>query len=703
MADLLSVGTSGIKIYQRSLATVANNIANVDTEGYSRQSHETEQMMDAGSATVKIGLGVSSASVRRAYDSFATETLRKNTSSLEQQNSLYDYARKLENILGDSQLSVTTILDRFFSAAQDLSVSPSSASARESLLNEARNVSERFQSMARQFDQLDTDSFLEIDSKVSSLNTLAKQLAAVNQSLYKNGEVSKQPNALLDQRDDLLQQMSELTQITVTEKQSGVVDVYLGFQSPDTGMVVGETSKLLSAKRLDSDQERVGFVLDAYGSPKAISSITSGSLAGIQDFRNNALQQARGELDALALGFMNAVNAVQQSGWDSSGNYGQAMFGVADQDAHTASQISVLISGGDSIATASPLFVNQESSVSTLKLSGWSTVSQDTLRVGESSITTKLSSDQTLTVGGSSSNISRAFVIEGNKTRDLDLTFNNASGVQIFTRDGRHLFGDDTIGSNTNFLSSLLTESNGFNSNNVQYNGDYLLNGVGTSNYKDALSTYTDGTNTHFKIDGQLAEDLVVFVTNGSSTFSGNWYPESADLTKQQLLSNIEVSFTSANSFSLTDLATGTVIAERDYKVGDLIEVNGWSASMVNNPVAGDKFTIGANTSPAGDNRNVLKLAELQSNRDIFSGRGTLGEVYADVINDLGSVVVQAQISRDAQSVLTDEAKQQRDSVSAVSLDEEAANLLRFQQAYQANAQVIQAANRLFDVILQIR
>jgi flagellar hook-associated protein 1 FlgK len=96
-------------------------------------------------------------------------------------------------------------------------------------------------------------------------------------------------------------------------------------------------------------------------------------------------------------------------------------------------------------------------------------------------------------------------------------------------------------------------------------------------------------------------------------------------------------------------------------------------------------------------------LAELQSNRDIFSGRGTLGEVYADVINDLGSVVVQAQISRDAQSVLTDEAKQQRDSVSAVSLDEEAANLLRFQQAYQANAQVIQAANRLFDVILQIR
>ena len=702
MADLLSVGTSGIKIYQRSLATVANNIANVDTEGYSRQSHETEQMMDAGSATVKIGLGVSSASVRRAYDSFATETLRKNTSSLEQQNSLYDYARKLENILGDSQLSVTTILDRFFSAAQDLSVSPSSASARESLLNEARNVSERFQSMARQFDQLDTDSFLEIDSKVSSLNTLAKQLASVNQSLYKNGEVGKQPNALLDQRDDLLQQMSKLTKLAVVEKKSGVVDVYIGFQSSDTALVEGDTSKMLSAKRLTSDPERVGFTLDAYGSPKAISSITSGSLAGIQDFRNNALQQARGELDALALGFMNAVNSVQQSGWDSSGNYGRAMFGVSDSTAHAASEISVLITGGDDIATAAPLMVDQNSSTSTLKLNSWSTLTESSLRNGENSISDVLGAVTSKSVSGTNTIPSKVFVIEGNLTRDLDLSFDNETGVQIFTRDGQHIYGSSPL--NDTIKSNLLTSGNGFNSSGTAQYSNAYLNASGTSSFKDAFSYYTDSNgNTHMRIDGQISDDLMVFVTDGTSTFSGGWYPEDVSQTQQQLLSDVEINFTSSSSYTITDITTNTVVGTRSYTPGDLIEINGWSATLENNPVAGDSFTIGANRSPAGDNRNVLQLAELQSNRDIFDGRGTLGEVYADVINDLGSVVVQAQISRDAQSVLTDEAKQQRDSVSAVSLDEEAANLLRFQQAYQANAQVIQAANRLFDVILQIR
>ena len=702
MADLLSVGTSGIKIYQRSLATVANNISNVDTEGYSRQSHETRQEIGSGSGMIKVGLGVSSEAVRRAYDSFATETLRKNTSALEQQNSLYDYARKLENILGDPQLSVTTILDRFFSAAQDLSVSPSSASAREGLLNEARNVSERFQSMARQFDQLDTDSFLEIESKVSSLNTLAKQLAAVNQSLYKNGEVGKQPNALLDQRDDLLQQMSELTKLAVVERKSGVVDVYLGFQSPDTQIVNGDISKIVSAKRLSSDPERIGFTLDAYGSPKALSSITSGSLAGLQDFRNNALQQARNELDALALGFMNAVNEVQRSGWDASGNYGRDMFGVTDASAHAAGEIEVLISGGDDIATAAPLMVDQRSSHSTLQLTSWSAINEGSLRKGEQSIEQVLGAVSSKKVLGSAQIPAKAFVVEGNKIGGLDLAFDNASGVQIFTRDGRHIFGD--AGISADLKATLISTANGFNTSDVaNYNNSYL-NQQGAASYKDAFTLTTDSDGkTHLMMTGQISDDLLVFVTDGTTEFSGGWYPQDEAQTRQQLLSEVRIEFTTADSYTITDITTGTSIGTRSYTPGDLIEINGWSAQLQNNPLAGDSFTVAPNASPQGDNRNVLQLAQLQSNRDIFNGRGTLGEVYADVINDLGSVVVQAQISRDAQSVLTDEARQQRDSVSAVSLDEEAANLLRFQQAYQANAQVIQAANRLFDVILQIR
>ena len=169
------------------------------------------------------------------------------------------------------------------------------------------------------------------------------------------------------------------------------------------------------------------------------------------------------------------------------------------------------------------------------------------------------------------------------------------------------------------------------------------------------------------------------------------------------MTSSVRVDFTSDNQYTLTDIASGDVIATRNYAVGDTISINGWVAELENTPAAGDSFTIRRNDSPTGDNRNMLAMSALQADREVFDGRGNFSEIYADVINGLGSLVVQASISRDAQQVLSDEAKEKRDDISAVSLDEEAANLLRFQQAYQANAQVIQTANKLFESLLSLR
>jgi len=181
MADLLSIGTSGINIYRRSLATTGNNIANVDTEGYSRQTHETQQAIGPSEGTINLGTGVLSDSVRRAYDAYATSAYRNSTSLLQQQDTLYTYARKLEDILADQNMSMSSSIDRFFAAAQDLSVSPSSTSARENLLNEAVAVIERFKSLSMQFDRLDDDSFVESKVRADELNSLSTQLARVNE------------------------------------------------------------------------------------------------------------------------------------------------------------------------------------------------------------------------------------------------------------------------------------------------------------------------------------------------------------------------------------------------------------------------------------------------------------------------------------------------------------------------------------------
>jgi len=691
MADLLSIGTSGINIYRRSLATTGNNIANVDTVGYSRQTHETQQAIGPTEGPISMGTGVLTDAVRRAYDAYATSSFRKSTSSLEQQDTLLTYARKLEDILGDTNMSMSSAIDNFFAAAQDLSVSPSSTSARENLLNEAVAVKERFKSLSMQFDRLDDDSFVESRVRADELNSLAKQLARVNELMLGKSDADLQANGLMDQRDKLLQDMSELAKISVEETKSGRVNVSLGDSSSSFQIVKEEKSYELAVSRIDNNPERLVYTLDPYGSPKNLSAVEGGKIAGIETFRNAALKKARDEIDAMAIAFMNSVNEVQQSGLDAVGNQGRSMFGLADDSARASGQLQLLISDGDSVATGAPLMVDQHASTAQLKLTKWSSV-ESSLQTGEQSIDDVLGSGNS-NGSGQSVSVNSGFIIEGHSTKDLTLQFDG--NVEIYTRDGRHIFG--TAGN-----SGLVLTSNGFNAGPASYDATYL-NQTGATSYRDAISFSTNGGVTTLNIDGQIGEDLIVLINGGSSTMSGNWFEEDTTLTKTQRGSDVEINFTSATTYTLTDVDTNTVLATRDYQSGDEVSINGWVAVLNNAPALGDKFTVSKNTSPRGDNRNILALVELQADRAVFEGRGNFSEVYADVINDLGSVVVQSSIARDAQQVLTDEAKQARDSVSAVALDEEAADLLRFQQAYQASAQVIQAANKLFDWIVNVR
>jgi flagellar hook-associated protein 1 FlgK len=224
----------------------------------------------------------------------------------------------------------------------------------------------------------------------------------------------------------------------------------------------------------------------------------------------------------------------------------------------------------------------------------------------------------------------------------------------------------------------------------------------------DANVTVTNPTSgdtrDYFAMAGSLKEDLLVFVTGtGSAEVSGQWGSLATVDLRDQLRQNIDVQFAAdASTYVLKDVTTNTNIASGTFTAGSTIEHNGWKVSFDGVIKANDKFSIRGNSYQAGDNRNLLNIIDLQGNKDIFSGRGDFTEVYTDVIGNLGNSVVQSAVSRDAQQIIFDQAQAKRDETSAVSLDEEAADLLRFQQAYQASAQIISTANKLFDTILGI-
>jgi flagellar hook-associated protein FlgK len=224
------------------------------------------------------------------------------------------------------------------------------------------------------------------------------------------------------------------------------------------------------------------------------------------------------------------------------------------------------------------------------------------------------------------------------------------------------------------------------------------------------------GFDTTLHIQGSSTDDLLVFVTD--TAVPANATPSTVDIRaqfanidgdmKQSLRAHpLQVSFVSDTSYKITDTRTNTVLAERSLIPDPLsatpsLTYRGLKLEFSTSPKAGDEFTIDGNRDGIGNNETMLRLVDLEEQR-IMPGDLTVTEAYIERVNQVGNVARQAAISEQALEVVYEQAQEARDTISGVSLDEEASALVRFQQAYQANAKVMQTAMALFDSILQIR
>ena len=203
--------------------------------------------------------------------------------------------------------------------------------------------------------------------------------------------------------------------------------------------------------------------------------------------------------------------------------------------------------------------------------------------------------------------------------------------------------------------------------------------------------------------DQPLNEELAVFVTGTGAVGASitNSRMTAAEDTEQQLpAAPYKINFTAESVYTITDIATDTVVATRAFEYGKPIEYRGTSISFEAKPSKGDEFFVEANSSPAGNNKNLLALMEW-SKRPIISGQ-TFTEAYLDLVTGVGSRSEMTELRQEALQVVYDQAYNSREQASGVNLDDEAANLIRFQQAYQAAAQVVQASQKAFDILMRI-
>ena len=228
MSDLLSIGSSGVTAYQRALATVSNNIANVNTEGYSRQDIKiasNEPRLLGGSY---IGTGVRFDAVKRQYDEFIESNLRNSTSELKAQEPLLSYVNRVIDIMGDANIGLTSALNQFFQSARDLSSDPASTVQRNIFLRDSDGLASRFRQLSSQLNTLNLETQQAVDTTLGQVNSITTQLAQLNKQMSKQPTASKQPSELLDQRDLLLRNLSGLISVKTQFSDNGAVLVSVG-------------------------------------------------------------------------------------------------------------------------------------------------------------------------------------------------------------------------------------------------------------------------------------------------------------------------------------------------------------------------------------------------------------------------------------------------------------------------------------------
>jgi flagellar hook-associated protein FlgK len=442
MSDMLGIASNAIGAYQRALSTVSNNIANVNTEGYSRQDVVLKDSAPKKLASMYIGTGVMLQNIKRQYDEFAESNLRNSNSDLSAQTPMVDYTKRVMDIMGDKNIGLSSALDAFFASASELSTDPASTVLRTSFLRSAEGVASRFGELSTQLDLVATETKQGLESVAAQINTLTGQLALINQSMSRSASLEGQPAELLDRRDLTLRQLSELVRTKVSFAQNGTVNVSLGATMTEGLVVNGQKARPIGINA--SVAGKTEFVLDPYGSTEPLPAISGGLMGGYQAFISQVLEPAHKNLDVLAQVFVKETNTIQRNGIDGYGQMGQDLFVIDGQKSHAANAVSILISDGLRVATAAQFRISEgNTNVTTTRA---------TVKFTDKTPATALSNPQL--VNNSNASAAVTFKVDGvseyvpvtTLSAGVGATFyldEMAPGqqLQVLTRDGRQVLG----------------------------------------------------------------------------------------------------------------------------------------------------------------------------------------------------------------------------------------------------------------------
>jgi flagellar hook-associated protein 1 FlgK len=638
--DILSIGKTGLFAAQAGLATTGNNITNANVTGYSRQTVVQATALSIQSGYGFSGTGTQIAEIKRYSDSFLNKQVQTATASKSALDAFSAQVGQVDNLLSDTSAGLSPALQNFFAAVQDVTGNHASDSSRQGMFSAADTLAARFQSIGDRLQEIRAGVDNQIRSNVTLINSYADQIAQLNDQIGSfAGDATRQPNDLLDKRDQLVLKLNEHIKASVTPGDNNSYTISIGNGMP---LVVGKTTYKLTATTSPTDQSRVAIGYQTANQVAILSekTLTGGELGGLLDFRANSLDMAQNAFGRIAIGLAMTFNEQHQLGVDQLGQQGKDVF-----------------------TTGQP-FIGKNTNNSQGSTMAVSATIKDPKQLTDSDYKVEY---------------------DGAKYWIVRLSDNDRTEVtgDPQSKDGIDFSVTGTASANDNFLVRPTANA--------------------AAKFKLALTSPAQiAAATPVKTEALIANKGNASISPGTVDASyfaaplGSPVTITYDSTAPGWLNNFPATVTVAGD--PTPYPAGTPVP---FVAGATYSFGGLSFSMSGTPQNGDSFTISKNTG-LGDTRNASLLAGLQTKNIFNNGNATYQTAYASLVSQVGNKAREVQVNAEAGDALLSQVKNAAQDVSGVNLDEEATNLLKYQQAYQAAGKIMQVASTVFDTLLSI-
>jgi len=669
--SLYNTGVSGLLAAQQQLATTGHNIANVNTEGFNRQRAEQNASIGVYSGGNFTGSGTYVNDITRIYNQFTYKEQLHNQSNLSNANTLHKDLDQLNEIMSFSGGAINSSIDKLYQTMNGIADNPSDLGLRSIALNQADILSSDFRTLNENIDQLEKSANGEIVQMADKISQISVELAKINEQILQGRDLTLngQPNDLLDKRDRLVGELGEYTSVNTIVDANGIMTVMIGSGAT---LVAGITPLSLSVNSGDPDPKDTELRIVGPNSSVAINgSALGGALAAKFEFRDVHLSKLSREINRMTMAISQSLNQSQSAGLDLNAQQGLNIYTDINSTALQAGRV----------LSPSTNSGNLDASVNITDISKVPTDNFEIRYDGTDYIMTNMTDGSVQNLGAPGAgtytpNPDYGFEfteLSGAPTTDdsyiIRPTENSAALMKVTLADGKGIAASSAID---------VTDSD----NNVSDGNVNLINVIDPITAR----TYADTTNSGLLVD---------VYESAAGVFSYRVYdadPLSPPPTPPSVVGAIASGTFLAGNSAVIGMPPATTPPAFE------IEITGQPKGQ--GALAPEKFTIG-DAFGIGNGKNATLMALTQEAGVVNNGKETFSQSMAISTSDVGAKASSAELVSDTAEALYTQAYNRNQEISGVNLDEEAANLMKFQQAYQASSRIISIANTIFDTLLQ--